>query len=194
VAEELSDDPRMAALVRQRPGLRVPGSTDGPELAIRAVIGQQVSLAGGISLGGKLVQRYGAPAPRSTYPSLTRLFPTPDVLAEVDPEELPMPRARARALVGLCRALAEGDVPLDRSVDRTEVRRRLLALPGIGPWTADLVAMRALGDPDVFLPTDLGVRRSLASLGEDPARAAELAERWRPWRSYALMHLWVTQY
>jgi AraC family transcriptional regulator, regulatory protein of adaptative response / DNA-3-methyladenine glycosylase II len=194
VAEELSDDPRMAALVRQRPGLRVPGSTDGPELAIRAVIGQQVSLAGGISLGGKLVQRYGAPAPRSTYPSLTRLFPTPDVLAEVDPEELPMPRARARALVGLCRALADGDVPLDRSVDRTEVRRRLLALPGIGPWTADLVAMRALGDPDVFLPTDLGVRRSLASLGEDPARAAELAERWRPWRSYALMHLWVTQY
>jgi len=194
VADGLGDDPRMAALVRRHPGLRVPGSADGPELAIRAVLGQQVSLAGAISLAGKLVTRYGAPAPRSTHPELTRLFPTPEALAAADPEELPMPRARGRALVGLCRALAEGAVPLDRSADRGEVRRRLLALPGIGPWTADLVALRALGDPDVFLPTDLGVRRSLAEQGHDPARATDLAQRWRPWRSYALMHLWSTQY
>ena len=194
VADGLGDDPRMAALVRRHPGLRVPGSADGPELAIRAVLGQQVSLAGAISLAGKLVTRYGAPAPRSTHPELTRLFPTPEALAAADPEELPMPRARGRALVGLCRALAEGAVPLDRSADRGEVRRRLLALPGIGPWTADLVALRALGDPDVFLPTDLGVRRSLAEQGHDPARATDLGQRWRPWRSYALMHLWSTQY
>ena len=103
-----------------------------------------------------------------------------------------MPRARGRALVGLCRALADGDIPLDRSADRADVRARLLALPGIGPWTADYVAMRALGDPDVFLPTDIGVRRALADRGDDPARAGELSERWRPWRSYGLMHLWST--
>jgi AraC family transcriptional regulator of adaptative response / DNA-3-methyladenine glycosylase II len=113
-------------------------------------------------------------------------------LAEVDPAELPMPQARARALVGLCTALAGGDVALDRSTDRAEVRARLLALPGIGPWTADYVAMRALGDPDVFLPTDIGVRRALDGLGEDPATAGTLSDRWRPWRSYGLMHLWMT--
>ena len=103
-----------------------------------------------------------------------------------------MPRARGRALVGLCRALADGQVPLDRSIDRAEVRARLVALPGIGPWTADYVSMRALGDPDVFLPTDVAVRRVLASRGDDPAQASELADRWRPWRSYGLMHLWAT--
>ena len=103
-----------------------------------------------------------------------------------------MPRTRGRALVGLCRALADGEVPLDRSADRADVRARLLALPGIGPWTADYVAMRALGDPDVFLPTDIGVRRALTARGDDPTLAARAAERWRPWRSYGLMHLWST--
>jgi AraC family transcriptional regulator of adaptative response / DNA-3-methyladenine glycosylase II len=183
----------MAVLVRQRPGLRVPGSVDGDEIAIRAVIGQQISLAGAISLGGKLVARYGA---RSTaaasYDGPERLFPTSEALAAADPDGLPMPRARGRALVGLCRALADGDVPLDRSADRADVRARLLALPGIGPWTADYVAMRALGDPDVFLPTDIGVRRALVDRGDDPSLAARAAERWRPWRSYGLMHLWST--
>ena len=103
-----------------------------------------------------------------------------------------MPRARGRALVRLCRALADGEVVLDRGADRAEVRAGLLALPGIGPWTADYISMRALGDPDVFLPTDIGVRRALAGLGHSPDDATELSKRWRPWRSYALMHLWST--
>jgi AraC family transcriptional regulator of adaptative response / DNA-3-methyladenine glycosylase II len=192
VDDGLSDDPMMAALVRARPGLRVPGSVDGDETAVRAVLGQQISLAGAISLAGKLVERYGAELPGPSYDGPTRLFPRAEVLAAVDPEELPMPRARARALVGLCEALAAGDVRLDRSADRTQAREQLLALPGIGPWTADYIALRALGDPDVMLPTDVGVRRALDGLGVDPAAAETVARRWRPWRSYGLMHLWST--
>jgi AraC family transcriptional regulator, regulatory protein of adaptative response / DNA-3-methyladenine glycosylase II len=193
VDEELAGDPRMAALVRARPGLRVPGSVDGDEIAIRAVLGQQISLAGAISLAGKLVRRYGEEVPGDeSYDGPARLFPSASALADADPEELPMPRARARALVGLCAALAAGDVPLDRSADRSEVRARLLALPGIGPWTADYVALRALGDPDVFLPTDVGVRRALAGLELDTASVETMSRRWRPWRSYGLMHLWST--
>ena len=99
---------------------------------------------------------------------------------------MPMPRARGRALVGLAAALAAGDIDLGGGADRGDVRAALLDLPGIGPWTADYVAMRALGHPDVFLPTDLGVRAALRGLGHDPTRAAELAEEWHPWRSYAL--------
>ena len=191
VDDELAGDPWLAPLVRMRPGLRVPGSADGDEIAIRAVLGQQISLAGAVSLGAKLVARYGASGPTGAS-GPDRLFPSAAVLAEVDPETLPMPRARGRAMVGLCRALAAGDVRLDRGADRVEARAALLALPGIGPWTADYVAMRALGDPDVFLPTDVGVRRALAGLGRDPAEADALSRRWRPWRSYGLMHLWST--
>ncbi len=192
VDEALADDPRLAPLVRRRPGLRVPGTTDGDEIAVRAVLGQQISLAGAISLGAKLVERYGDAVPGSPAGTPDRIFPRAEVLAAVDPAELPMPRARGRALVGLCAALASGEVVLDRGADRVDVRHRLLALPGIGPWTADYVALRALGDPDVFLPTDVGVRRAFDGLGWDFARAGELANRWRPWRSVALMHVWST--
>ena len=103
-----------------------------------------------------------------------------------------MPRSRGRALIALCSALADGAIALDRGPDRDDVRARLLEIPGIGPWTADYIAFRALGHPDVFLASDLGTRHALAALGHDPASAAELAERWRPWRSYAQMHLWQT--
>lgn len=189
VEDALSDDPLLARLVRARPGLRVPGHVDGDEVAIRTVIGQQVSVAAANTVTGRLVAQLGEPYGDAGE----RLFPTAEVVAAHDPESLPMPRARGRALVGLCRSLADGDVPLDRSLDRAEVRTRLLALPGIGPWTADYIALRALGHPDVFLPTDIGVRNALrgldAGLDAQPALTAR-SGTWAPWRSYALLHLW----
>jgi AraC family transcriptional regulator, regulatory protein of adaptative response / DNA-3-methyladenine glycosylase II len=193
VDDALLEDPMLSALVRARPGLRVPGHVDGHEIAVRAVIGQQISVAGAASIAARLTRTYGEQlCPSPSYGELTHLFPRADVLADVDPAQLPMPRARGRALNALCTALAGGDVALDRSADRADVRRLLLALPGIGPWTADYIAMRALGDPDVFLPTDVGVRHALTRLGQDPKAADALAHRWRPWRSYALMHLWAS--
>ena len=191
VDDAFAGDSAIGPLVRRTPGLRVPGQVDGDELAIRAVIGQQVSVAGACTVTGRLVAAHGTPI-ESDVPGLTHLFPSPAVLAGVDPGSLPMPRARARALVGVAAAIADGRIALDRGSDRDEVRRALLALPGIGPWTADYVAMRALAHPDVFLPTDLGVRNALLRLGHDPAAVIGDAERWRPWRSYALMHLWNT--
>ncbi|HET7387192.1 MAG TPA: AlkA N-terminal domain-containing protein [Nocardioidaceae bacterium] len=192
VDEALGSDVRLARLVRARPGLRVPGHVDGDEIAVRAVIGQQISVAGARTVAGRLAEEYGERLPESTtYDGLTHLFPTAAVLAEVDPARLPMPRARGRAVNALCAALASGDIALDRGADRADVRRRVLALPGAGPWTADYIALRALGDPDVFLPTDLGAKHGLSALRLDPEHAATTAEAWRPWRSYALMHLWT---
>ena len=199
VDDELSTDPRLAPLVSARPGLRVPGHVDGNEIAIRAVLGQQVSVGHARVLAGLLVERYGEPLhaiaadSQADPPSeVTHLFPTAEVLAVVDPEDIPMPRARGIALNSLCAALASGQIQLDRSADRIDVRDSLLALPGIGPWTAGYIAMRALGDPDAFLPTDIGVRNALKLLGEDPKDAEQLSQAWRPWRSYAQMHLWTS--
>ena len=189
VEDQLAVDPRLAPLVRRRPGLRVPGHVDGDELAVRAVLGQQVSVVRARNLAALLTERYGEPLPDGLGEG--RLFPSARTLAEVSPDSLPMPRARGRALVSLCAALAEGAIALDRSADRAEVRAALLAVPGIGPWTADYIAMRALGDPDVFLPTDVGVRNAFTSLGLDPHSAEQASQSWRPWRSYAQMHLWA---
>jgi AraC family transcriptional regulator of adaptative response / DNA-3-methyladenine glycosylase II len=191
VAEHLDADPLIGGLVRGAPGLRVPGSVDGAELAVRAVIGQQISVAAARTAAGRLVAERGDALPRPRG-AVTALFPAASVLAALDPARLPMPRARAAALVGLCRALADGGLRLERDVDRAQARRRLLALPGIGPWTAGYVAMRALGDPDVFLVEDLGVRHALRRLGgpDDPRAARVLAAAWAPWRPYASQHLW----
>jgi AraC family transcriptional regulator of adaptative response / DNA-3-methyladenine glycosylase II len=191
VADHFAGDPVIGPLARATPGLRVPGQVDGDEVAVRTVIGQQVSVAGACTVTGRLVTEHGRPIDTG-IPGLTHLFPDAGTLAGVDPERLPMPRARGRALVALCRALASGEVALDRGPDRDGVRRALLELPGIGPWTADYVAMRALAHPDVFLPTDIGVRNAITGLGHDPASVIAGSESWRPWRSYALMHLWNT--
>jgi len=159
---------------------------------VRAVLGQQVSVAGAATVAGRLAATYGEPLARPLG-GVTHVFPSAAALAGADPAALPLPATRARALVGLATALRDGDLVLDAGADREETRERLLALAGIGPWTADYVAMRALRDPDAFLPTDLGVRHALELLGEDarPATALALAERWRPYRAYAMVHLWA---
>ncbi len=189
VADAFAGDPIVGPLARRHPGLRVPGHVDGNELAVRAVLGQQVSVAGARTAAARLTERYGRLIGQPTD-GLTHLFPDVGTLAALDPAELPMPASRGRALVALCAALADGSLALDRGPDRDDVRARLLEIPGIGPWTADYIALRALGHPDVFLPTDLGTRHALAALGQDSALAGDLSERWRPWRSYAQMHLW----
>jgi AraC family transcriptional regulator of adaptative response / DNA-3-methyladenine glycosylase II len=172
----LAADPLLKDIVQAAPGRRVPGAVDPGEIAFRAVLGQQVSVAAARTQAGRLTARLGEPLPHATGP-VTHLFPTPEALATLDPETLPMPRARGRTLTTLAAALAQG-------LDPTE-RQDLLDLPGIGPWTADYVAMRC-GDHDVLLETDLGVRKGLSRLGAH----AHDTDRWRPWRSYAVQHLW----
>jgi AraC family transcriptional regulator, regulatory protein of adaptative response / DNA-3-methyladenine glycosylase II len=188
VSGALGADAVIGPLVRARPGLRVPGHVDGTEVAVRAVLGQQVSVAGARTLAARLVDEYGEPL-EPAVDGVARAFPSAERLADADPAALPMPRSRGRAVVALCAAITDGTLALDRSADRDAVRDALLMLPGVGRWTAGYIAMRALGDPDVMLDSDLGVRRACAGLGVDPDAVAGLARRWRPWRSYALMHL-----
>lgn len=190
VTECLGADPWIGALVSEQPGRRVPGCADTTEIAIRAVLGQQVSVAGARTLAARMAMSLGTalPAPDG---SLTHVFPDAAAIATADPETLAMPAARRRAVTGLARAIADEAVVLDAGVDRVAAEQALLAVPGVGPWTASYIAMRALGDPDVFLPTDLGVRKALTALGVSEAPAT-VAESWRPWRSYAVMHLWAS--
>jgi AraC family transcriptional regulator of adaptative response / DNA-3-methyladenine glycosylase II len=193
VTERLGGGPLLGPLVRAAPGRRAPGHVDGAELAVRAVLGQQVSLTAARKLAGRLVADHGEPLPVPRG-GVTHLFPTPAAVAAADPATLAMPRSRRTALLALGRALAGGDLALDPGADRAAARRALLALPGIGPWTADYVDLRAHGDPDAFPVSDLGVRHALRALGA-PAGAREalaLAEAWRPWRAYATHHLWAS--
>src|SRR4051794_13599877 len=188
VDDQLGADRHLAPLVRRRPGLRVPGHVDGVELAARAVLGQQVTVTAARTLASRLVEELGAALELDGERHVDRLFPSADSLAGVEPARIAMPRARGRALNAVAGALADGSVVLDRSADRGDVRTRLLALPGVGPWTAGYIAFRALGDPDVFLPTDVGVRHAAERLGIQEVTGR--SEHWRPWRSYALIHLW----
>jgi AraC family transcriptional regulator, regulatory protein of adaptative response / DNA-3-methyladenine glycosylase II len=178
----LTADPLLAPLVAAAPGRRAPGHVDGPELAVRAVLGQQVSVAGAATVAGRLVAAAGEPL-SVPVGAVTHLFPVPAALATLP---LPMPAARERALRALAAALQTGAVDLRPGADPAAARRALLALPGVGPWTAEIVALRALCDRDAFPVGDLALRRALASLGPaaDP-------ERWRPWRAYAAQHLWA---
>jgi AraC family transcriptional regulator of adaptative response / DNA-3-methyladenine glycosylase II len=191
VDQALGADALLGPLVAAAPGRRVPGHVDGDELAVRAVLGQQVSLAGAATLARRLTLAHGEELARPLG-GVTHLFPSAPALAEADPSAWGLPESRRRALKTLASALAEGKVALDAGAEREEARRRLAELPGIGPWTVGYVAMRALRDPDTFLPTDLGVRHALERLGRDarPLAAERLADRWRPYRASAVMHLW----
>jgi AraC family transcriptional regulator of adaptative response / DNA-3-methyladenine glycosylase II len=255
----LSADPALAAAVRAEPGVRVPRSVDGFEMAVRAIVGQQVSVAGARTTLGRLIRAArpeptgsvedpesgaalprptaaGAASPRPTaagaaspgagaagaalpgaaLPRPTAAgaaspgaalpgagaggsaggglvgFPAASVVAELPDGAFGMPVARRQSIRALARAVAAGELDLEPGTDRDAATKRLMDLPGVGAWTAGYVAMRAIGDPDIFLPTDLAVRRGARALGlpDDPRALAEHAQRWRPWRSYALIRLW----
>jgi AraC family transcriptional regulator of adaptative response / DNA-3-methyladenine glycosylase II len=192
VAELLGADEALGPHVAAAPGLRAPGTVDPHELAVRAVLGQQITVAAARTLAARLVAAHGEPlagARAASDGGLTHLFPEPAALASASLAELGMPESRRATIRTVAAALADGTVVLEAGADRDdrdEAERSLLALRGIGPWTAGYVRMRALGDPDVFLPGDVGVRHGLARVGADVGRA----ESWRPWRSYALHHLW----
>jgi AraC family transcriptional regulator of adaptative response / DNA-3-methyladenine glycosylase II len=193
VSELLACDPVLAPAVAVRPGLRSPGAADPFELGIRAVIGQQITVAGARTMIGTLVAAYGDRLSDELDGGHSYLFPAADTLATASFTELGMPDSRRRTLRALAEAVASGTLRLDPGADRDEAAERLLALPGIGPWTTGYIRMRALGDPDVFLPTDVGVQRGLAALGIGGSSKTTfaVAEAWRPWRSYALHHLWT---
>jgi AraC family transcriptional regulator of adaptative response / DNA-3-methyladenine glycosylase II len=193
IMDALRRDPLLAPRLRRVTGLRVPGAWDGFELAVRAVLGQQVSVKGATTLAGRLVQRFGKPA-TGLGEGLTHVFPPPEALAEADLARIGLPAARAETLRGLARAVATGSLRLDAAQGLDEAIARLVAIPGIGAWTAHYVAMRALGEPDAFPASDLGLRRALAR-GGTPLSARELervAEAWRPWRAYAAVALWTS--
>ncbi len=184
----LGHDPRLAPSIRRFPGQRVPGAVDGFEMAVRAIVGQQVSVAGARTVVGRIVTRCGAEI-TTGHADLNRRFPDCVAAAVADLDGIGMPTARIATVQRLASALANGDITLDAGSDRGATRAKLLALKGIGPWTADYIAMRALGEPDALLPTDLGVKKGAALLGIDGDLEA-YSQRWRPFRSYALMHCW----
>ena len=190
VAATLRRDRLLAPSLRRNPGLRVNGAFDGFEAAVRVVLGQQVSVRAATTVAGRLAAALGEPV-ETPFPGLDRLSPTAEAVTAAGEGRIArvgMPGSRARTLLALAGAITSGDLVLERGTDPDAVRDRMLAMPGVGPWTASLVAMRALGAPDAFPGGDLGVLRAL---GVKTAREAEArAEAWRPWRAYAAMHLW----
>jgi len=186
MAAHLKSDPLLMHRITAVPGLRVPGCWDGFELAVRAILGQQVSVKGATTLAGRLVTAFGTPV--GTDPRLTHLFPTPEALADADVARIGLPQKRAETIRALARAVCERRISL-QSVDNIEqFHMQLRAIPGIGDWTAQYIAMRALAEPDAFPVGDLGLLRG-ASV-DNPSQLAERAEVWRPWRAYAAMYLW----
>jgi AraC family transcriptional regulator of adaptative response / DNA-3-methyladenine glycosylase II len=187
----LSLDPALRPFVRATPGIRVPGAADGFELAVRAILGQQVSVRAARTFAGRIAAASGTRIDRPVE-GITHLFPTAEQLAESSLMSFGLTTARAATLQRLAELVASGDLNLSGTADRRATTERLLAVPGIGPWTAAYIAMRALRDPDAFPVGDLGVRLGFEALGlpSAPADALAYAERWRPWRAYAVMHLW----
>ncbi len=195
VSRHLGRDSRLKKAVRRSPGLRVPGAWDGFELAVRAILGQQISVKGATTLAGRLVAKYGR---EIQLPEIggedapQMLFPRPEALADNDLGGIGLTGARVKAIRALAAAVASGELDISASTSLEESVARLRNLDGIGDWTAQYIAMRALGEPDAFPASDLGLRKALAT-GEtlpSPAAVEAMAESWRPWRSYAAMHLW----
>jgi len=193
VDEQLGADPHLSALVAKAPGRRVPRTVDRAEFAVRAVLGQQVSTAAARTQAGRLVTAHGE-AIDDPHGGLTHLFPDPTTLAGLDPATLALPRSRRTTLTTLVTALASGEIDLGPATTWGDARHRLMTVPGVGPWTVETIAMRALGDPDAFLTGDLGVVRAARELGlpSTPAALSALSDSWRPWRAYAVQHLWAT--
>ncbi len=185
----LGAQPPLAQMVDRHPGLRIPGTVDGFELTVRAIVGQQISVCGARTLLGRVVAEHGTPLPEAIVvpdaANITRLFPTAEVMAGLVPSQFPLPRRRAMTIIALAQAVIDGDVRFGVAEDLAELRSSLLARAGIGPWTADYVVMRS-GHPDILLTTDLIVRRALERAGNGPHDT----DRWAPWRSTATMHLW----
>jgi AraC family transcriptional regulator of adaptative response / DNA-3-methyladenine glycosylase II len=196
VGDHLSRDPRLASSVAARPGLRVPGAWDGFETAVRAILGQQITVSAARQLAGKMAERFGAPLPRS-FSRLRRRFPRPEALAGADIESLAMPRARARAVSALAAEVVANPDLLSPVGDLEDNLRRLERLPGIGKWTAQYIAMRVFREPDAFPASDVGLLRSMettrsgVTVRPSPEELSEMAEAWRPWRAYAAQHLWM---
>jgi AraC family transcriptional regulator of adaptative response / DNA-3-methyladenine glycosylase II len=186
IARGLASDPLLAERVKAHPGLRVPGCWNGFELATRAILGQQITVRGATALAGRLVKTFGQPFFATS--DLTHLFPPPEVLADANLARIGMPGARAETIRTLSRAVCDGQVSFEGIVDLDAFLTRLCEIPGIGKWTAQYVAMRALGEPDAFPSADLGLLRS-SGLGSS-RELERRAEAWRPWRAYAAVYLW----
>ncbi|WP_144143864.1 DNA-3-methyladenine glycosylase family protein [Paraburkholderia sp. BCC1884] len=194
IGAELAKDPWLAPLIEAAPGLRVPGAWSGFELVVRAIVGQQVSVKAATTIIGRLVQRAGQRIEGHPHENTAWRFPTPAALAAVDLEKIGMPGKRVAALQSFAHAVATGAVPLDNSTaDANVLRAALLALPGIGPWTVEYVAMRAWRDADAWPAWDLVLMQAICA--RDPSLVRPTQQRlrtdtWRPWRAYAAMHLW----
>lgn len=186
IVANLQNDPVLSAQLKSAPGLRVPGSWDGFELAVRAILGQQVSVAAATSLAGRIVRAFGKPI--SAPDGLTHLFPTPEVLAGANIASVGMPKARAETIQRLAQAVCEGEIRFDGVVDSEIFLRKLCEIPGIGRWTSQYIAMRAFGEPDAFPSGDLGLLHALNL--KNHSELERRAEVWRPWRAYAVMYLW----
>lgn len=193
-AGHLDRDPLLRPLVRARPGLRVPGAWDPFETGVRAIVGQQVSVAGASTIAARIAARCGTPVPGLQPLGLTHLFPSASTLATADLDGLGLTSARIAAIRAFAGAVADEAVRLDGGSTLDQLVASITGVPGLGPWTAHYLALRA-GEPDAFPATDLGIRRSLSqAVGHpvSPREAGELAERWRPWRAYAAAHLWIS--
>ncbi len=194
-AAQLADDPLLGPLVRAKPGLRPPGTWDGYETGVRAIVGQQISVAAASTVTGRIVARHGTPIPPVQELGLTHLFPPPETLAEADLSGLGMPASKARAIGTFARAVAGGDLVLDADGPLEELVASITALPGLGDWTAQYLALR-LGEPDAFPATDLGLRRAIAARTGAALRSVRPerhARDWRPHRALAAVHLWLSR-